>query len=188
MQVCIYTTNHQDFLQYMLHHCTPADLVCFRSNRKWVSARRYLRSGTLPMLIREIDNDADEFVCNFVAELVEVWFPGQFETDGERRAWLQDKLWLQREVYKEHDPKPGFETSEGQFQAWELDYFTNLGETYYIIRNLRRIKPLPLPQLMKVKVRKVGDSPQLSPKYIRSYSLCWYPESKVHVLDAGSGG
>ncbi len=121
--------------------------------------------------------------CTFLAELVEVWFPSQLGTDDERKAWLQDKLWLQRKVYQERAPKPGFETSEGQFKAREVDYFTEFGETHYIIRNLRRIEPLPLP-----KLKKVDGNHELSPNYIRSYSICWFPESDIHEICSSSMG
>ena len=177
MQICVYTTNHPLWLHHMRDHCSPDDLVCFRSNRKWATAKRHLdRDGTLPVLIRETKDDTDGFMCTFVAELTEIWFPQQFTTDKARRNWLNEKLWLQREGIQSRGHDPRFESWQDQFKAWEIDNFMK-AKTFYIIRNLRAIEPLPLPNLTKVD----GGQP-LSADYTRGYSICYYPESKIKVV------
>ena len=178
MQICVYTTNHPLWLHHMRDNCSPTDLVCFRSNQKWATAKRHLdHDGTLPVLIRETKDDTDKFMCTFVAELTEIWFPQQFATDDARRNWLNEKLWLQREGIQSRGHDSRFDTWQDQFKAWEIDNFMK-AKTFYILRNLRPIEPLPLPTLTKVD----GGQP-LSPDYIRGYSVCYYPESKIKIID-----
>ena len=47
-------------------------------------------------------------------------------------------------------------------------------DTWYIVRNLREIEPLPLPRL-----RKLDDDHPLASNYIRGYALCHYPAAEV---------
>jgi hypothetical protein len=185
MQKCIYTTNHKNFLAYMLANCPhahcppdetpPTSLACFRSNREWVTAKALLRkepdeSGTLPILIREIKDDSELILpIEFLAELVEVKFASEFATDSERKKkWLEDKFWLQERVYEGKGPSDDWDAER------EIAYSLENGKTYYIIRNLRKIEPLPLVELKKV----LGGTP-LSPEYSRSYSICEYPDKKI---------
>ena len=181
MQVCIYTTNRSFYLEGMfLFRRSPEDYACFHSAKKWAAAKYYLdRSGTLPILIREDHkDDTNELACTFLADLVDIWFafPKDVETSEAREAWLKEKLWLQREVIK-HDPDPRFGGWKDQLDAWEISHALK-AKTNYCIRNLRKIEPLPLPKLMK----RDGGEP-LSEKFIYSYSICWYPESEVHIVD-----
>jgi len=184
MQKCIYTTNHKNFLDYMLANCPhahcppdetpPTSLACFRSSRKWATAKTLLRkepdkSDTLPILIREIKDDSELILpIEFVAELIEVYIPSGSTTVPERQDWLKHRLGLQEKVYE----------GTGQNDRWdarrEIAYSSEKGKTYYIIRNLRKIEPLPLVELTKV----FGGTP-LSPEYHYSYSICEYPESKI---------
>jgi hypothetical protein len=172
MNVCVYTTNHPLWLHHMRDHCTPSDLVCFRSNQRWAAARHHLRTNdSLPLLIRETKDDTESFLCTFLAELVELWFPKQFGNDAERRAWLDEKLWLQRDGWKAKG-----QNWQEQFQAREIERFMK-AETYYIIRDLRPIEPLPLSKLVKV-----SNGEALAQNYIRGYAICYFPASEVRTV------
>ena len=179
MQPCVYTTNHPKWLCYMREQCSPTDRVCFRSSRRWATAKRLMdRNSTLPILFRETKDDGDEFVCTYVAELVQISFVDDFNGELARRNWLNERLWLQRDAITQGDRAPGFRTWQEEFITTEVKPFM-AARTYYTIRELRTIKPLPLPYLTKIR-----DEQPLSGKYIRGYSICYYPESEVEIVGA----
>jgi len=173
MNPCVYTTQHQVWLN-AASACGPTEPVCFRSARKWAKAARLVdRHEPLPILFRQQDDSDPVLSCRFVAELAEVHFNDQFESDTRRLAWLEDKLWLQRNTIKNRWRMDRFPTWQAQFQAWEIDNFMK-SKTWYILRGLQEIKPLPLPRL-----RKLEDGHPLSPKFIRGYALCHYPADEI---------
>ena len=143
-----------------------------------MTARRLLQSnGALPVIFRQQD-EARPFVCRFVADLVEIRFRREFADDDARLAWLDEHLWLQRDTIKEQTRTPEFPTWESQYKTWEIDNFMN-DSTWYVLKNLREIAPLPLPRL-----RKLDGNQPLSPDFIRSYSLCYYPEEDIQIVRA----
>lgn len=172
MGPCVYTTQHPEWLDAALK-CNHSDEICFHSRRKWATARNLLeRHGTLPLLIRRQEGEGEEFVCRYIADLRGVHFRSDFENDIKRLAWLDEKLWLQRETIRlKH--KPQYPTWEHHYKELEVDHFIQ-STTWYIISNLREIKPLPLPLLHKLD----GNHP-LASNYIRGYALCHYPEDQI---------
>ena len=176
MKPCVYTTQHSGWLTSALAR-DHDDLICFRSARRWASAARLLnRHGQLPILFRKQDDDSDPVLtCRFVAELTEVRFIDEFETNAHRLAWLDDKLWFQREVLKRKWQTNHFPTWESQYKTWEIDKFM-AAKTWYIVRSLQEIAPLPLPRLRKLN----GDHP-LAPNFVRGYALCHYPENEIRL-------
>jgi hypothetical protein len=104
---------------------------------------------------------------------VEIHTAKEFESDVKRLAWLQEKLWLQREIIKKQNRSPRFPTWQSQFQEWEIDNFMK-DKTAYVIRGLHEIEPLPLPRLFKLT-----DNRALAPNFRHGYALCHYPESEI---------
>jgi len=176
MGPCVYTTQHPIWLE-AASACAPCDAVCFRSNKRWATGAKLLdRHGTLPVLFRKQEDSDEVLACRFVADLVEIHFPDWFESDAARLAWLDEKLWLQRDTIKKLERSERFRTWESQFKAWEIDNFMK-AETWFIVRNLREIRALPLPRL-----RKLDDDHPLASNYIRGYALCHYPDKEVEVI------
>ncbi|MGI8897442.1 MAG: hypothetical protein ACR2IB_03505 [Pyrinomonadaceae bacterium] len=173
MKPCVYTTQHKVWLDAALA-CGSTELVCFRSARKWAKAAQLVdRHAPLPILFRQQDDSDHVLTCRFVAELAEIYFKDEFETEARRLAWLEDKLWLQRITIQKDWRTDRFPTWQAQFQAWEIDNFMK-SKTWYIVRGLQEIEPLSLPHLRKLK----HDDP-LSPNFIRGYALCHYPADEI---------
>lgn len=172
MDPCIYTTQHEKWLDAASRY--PTEPVCFRSAKSWATARQLLESQTtLPILFRQQDDKSTSVLaCRFRATLVEIHTAEEFESDVERLAWLQERLWLQREFIKK-DRSPQFPTWQLQFQQWEIDKFMK-DRTSYIIRGLHEIVPLPLSRL-----HKLVDNRPLAPNFRYSYALCRYPEFEI---------
>lgn len=178
MDPCVYTTQHEIWLQAAAA-CGPTEQVCFRSAKRWATARRLLtKQTTLPLLFRQQDEGALVLACRFAADLVEVHFPEDFESDAGRLKWLDERLWLQRDTIRERPRTDRFPTWESQFKTWELDAFMK-AKTWYTLRGLREIASLPLPRL-----RKLNGNHPLSPQFIRGYALCHYPRDEI----SGIGG
>lgn len=149
------------------------------SAKSWATARKLLKNQTtLPILFRQQDDKSTSVLaCRFRAELVEIHAAKEFESDTKRLAWLQEKLWLQREIIKKQNRSPRFPTWQLQFQEWEIDNFMK-DKTSYVIRGLHEIEPLPLPRL-----RKLVDNRPLAPNFRYGYALCQYPESEIRRTD-----
>ena len=49
--------------------------------------------------------------------------------------------------------------------------------TWFSVRDVREIKPLPLPRLRKLK-----DNRPLSSKFVRGYALCHYPKDEIRTI------
>ena len=176
MDPCVYTTQHGTWLRAAVD-CSPTQLVCFRSVKRWKTARQLLTSHpTLPVLFREQDETPPVLACRFVAELVEIHFADQFATDRARLAWLEDRLWLQRDTIKSQPRTTKFRTWQSQFKDWEIDNFMK-AMTWFSVRDVREIKPLPLPRLRKLK-----DNRPLSAKFVRGYALCRYPKDEIRTI------
>ena len=174
MQPCVYTTQFPVWLRAAAG--VPAGLACFRSNKRWSKAAKLLdQYGTVPILFRIQEDSDTELACQYVAELVEIHFRKRFDDDEARLAWLDDKLKLQRDTIKQMDRTEEFPTWESQFQVWEIANFME-AKTWYIVRNLHEIKPLPLSQLRKLK-----DDQPLASNYKRGYALCHFPEDKIAI-------
>ena len=173
MDPCVYTTLSETWLRAASVRGST-ESVCFRSGQRWATAARLLtRAGTLAILFRQQDEPGDVLRCRFSAKLVEINFRDQFATDSEALAWLDQKLWLQRETIKKLERTDSFPTWESQYKAWEVDKFMP-AETWYIVQDLREIRPLPLPRL-----RKLSDNRPLSPNFVRGYALCHFPSEEV---------
>lgn len=176
MDPCVYTTQHETWLR-AASGCTASQLVCFRSARRWATAGKLLTTqSTLPVLFRQQDEATPVLACRFIADLVEIHFADDFESDEKRLAWLDERLWLQRETIKNQSRTERFPTWESQFKTWEIDNFLK-AKTWYIVRGLREIDRLPLPRLRKLK----GDHP-LSPNFVRGYALCRYPQEEIRRI------
>ncbi len=120
-----------------------------------MSAKRLLNvNGALPVIFRQQDQQGP-FVCQFVADLLEIHFRTEFGDDQPRLAWLEDHLWLQRKTIEAKPRTAEFPTWESQYKAWEIDKFMS--------------------KFME------GNQP-LSPDYTRSYSLCHYPEADIRLI------
>ena len=179
MDPCVYTTQHGTWLHAAVG-CSPKQLVCFRSVKRWTTARQLLIAHTtLPVLFRKQDETTPVLACRFVAELVEIHFADddQFANDRARLDWLEARLWLQRDTIKNQQRTAKFPTPQAQFKEWEIDKFMK-AMTWFSVRNVRKIiKPLPLPRLRKLK-----DNRPLSPKFVRGYALCRYPKDEIRTF------
>ena len=49
--------------------------------------------------------------------------------------------------------------------------------TWFSVRDVREIKPLPLPRLRKLK-----DNRPLSSEFVRGYALCRYPKDEIRTI------
>ena len=128
------------------------------------------------MLFRQQDEATSELACRFVGDLVEIHFADQFDNDQARVAWLEDRLWLQRDTIKNQPRTQQFPTWELQYNTWEIDNFTK-AQTWYVVRGVHEIERLPLPRLHKLK----GNQP-LSPKFVRGYALCHCPQEQIRPI------
>ena len=171
MDPCVYTTQHREWLRAAVG-CSPR-LVCFRSGKRWKKAHQLLTSHpTLPVLFREQDDETTPVLaCRFVAKLVEIHFVDQFADDRARRAWLEDRLWLQRDTMKSQSRKD-----------WDIKQETNSflmkAKTWFSVQDVREIKPpLSLPHL-----RKLTDNRPLSSNFVRGYALCHYPKNEIRTV------
>ncbi len=182
MASCVYTTQYPIWLDAAIT-CDADAKICFHSNKKWATAKKLLeRSAPLPLLIRRQEDETEEFACRYIADLQEITFREDIDTDSERLAWLDEKLWFQRQTIQGLPRTPQFATWEEQYKAWEIDHFMK-STTWYTIANLREISPLPLPRLRKLD----GDHP-LAPNYIRGYALCHYPDAEIKVIRSANAG
>lgn len=176
MRPCVYTTQFQTWLKEG-SACAPTESVCFRSNKRWATAAKLLeRHAALPVLFRQQEDSNAILACRFVAELTEIRFLDRFEDDVQRRAWLDEKLWLQRKTIKKQERTKRFPTWESQYKAWEVDKFIG-AKTWYVVRNVRQIRPLPLPRL-----RKLTNNQPLADTFIRGYALCYYPSQEIVLI------
>jgi len=81
---CVYTTQFSTWLEAGSARAA-ADLICFRSGKRWVTAAKLLRrDGTLPILFRLQEDSNAALACRFVAELMEIHFVDQFDNDAKR--------------------------------------------------------------------------------------------------------
>ena len=177
---CVYTTQHNTWLRAAVGR-SSTQLVCFRSGKRWKRASQLLTShNTLPVLFREQDETTLVLACSFVAELVEIHFADQFANDRARHAWLEDRLRLQRDTIKrlwlQQRHPTQFRTPQAQFKAWEIDNFMK-AITWFSVRDVRKIEPLPLPRLRKLK-----DNRPLSSEFVRGYALCSYPKDEIRMI------
>ena len=120
------------------------------------------------MLFRE----QNETTVGFVADLVEIRFADEFATDRARRAWLQDRLWLQRDRMAKNP---------SQVKNWDIKKETDTflkAVTWFSVQNVCKIKPpLPLPRLRLLK-----DNRPLSSEYTRGYALCRFPKNEIRPI------
>ncbi len=101
--------------------------------------------------------------------MVELQFHEDFaDRKEERRSWLKRKLWLQRQCIQKR-PKPQYAGWEAQFEAWELGPAMK-AKTLYVVRNLRRMQPLPITSLVKL-----SNNEPIAPNFKYSYSVCEFP-------------
>ena len=174
MDPCVYTTQHGRWLLAAVGDWpTP---VCFRSGKRWKKAHQLLTPpATLRVLFREQDEQDETettpvLACRFVADLVEILFVADhLATDRARRAELQERLWLQRDTM-----------IKSQSQDWDIKRETDTflkAVTWFSVRNVREIKPLPLPRL-----RLLEDNRPLSSEYRRGYALCRYPKNEIKPI------
>lgn len=166
--ICVYTTLHGLQLVYAERLCRKRESsgpFCFRSNKKWQSAVTYLESHeSIPLLIRNIEDDSPTLAVTYTANLTGVRFPDDFESDADRRKWMLDALWVQQEFYEEQGRTPQ------EFQDDELEPSLK-AKTAFLISNLRRIRPVPISKLRK------ADGDLLSANYKYGYVLCRMPTS-----------
>ena len=171
MDPCVYTTQHGPWLRAAVGCSPKKPPVWFRSGKRWKKAHKLLTSHpTLPVLFREQDGTTPVLGCRFVADLVEIHFVADhLATDRARRAWLKDRLWLQRDTMSKN-PSP--------IQNWDIDKETDTflkAVTWFSVQNVREIKPLlPLPRL-----RLLEDNRPLSSEYRRGYALCRFPKNEI---------
>ena len=169
MDPCVYTTQHGRWLRAAVGDWpTPG---CFRSGKRWKKAHQLLTSpATLRVLFREQDEPTPVLACRFVADLVEILFVADhLATDRARRAELQERLWLQRDTM-----------SKSKSQDWDIKRETTTfleAVTWFSVRNVREIKPLPLPRL-----RLLENNRPLSSEYRRGYALCRYPKNEIKPI------
>ena len=168
MDPCVYTTQHGPWLCAAVNGSPKKPPVWFRSGKRWKTARQLLTSHpTLPVLFREQNKTA----VGFVADLVKIRFADEFATDRARRAWLQDRLWLQRDRMAKNP---------SQFKNWNIKKETDTfleAVTWFSVQNVREIEPLPLPSL-----RLLANNRPLSSEYRRGYALCRFPKNKIRPL------
>jgi hypothetical protein len=151
--------------------------VSFRSAKRWATARRLLETqATLPVLFRQQEEATPQLACRFAGEIVEIQFADQFGNDQARNAWLEERLWLQRDTIKKQPRSPEFPTWESQFRTWEINNFMK-AITWYILRGVHEIEPVPLPRL-----HKLADGQPLSPNFVRGYALCRYPQGEIKPI------
>jgi hypothetical protein len=157
-----------------------------QSVSKWATAKSLIdHCRPRPLLIREISDDTEELVCTFLADLIEVWLPFPVNVNGNeaRLAWLQEKSCVQlRAIAGRKVSGTSEEIEQARKESWDREIaWAMQAKTNYRISNLRRIQPLPLP-----KLTKVGRNEPLSPAYIRSYSICWFPESEIQIIHSAT--
>jgi len=172
-QPCIYTTQFDIWLDAAA--LEPAGKTfCFRSAKKWTSAAKLLEEhGPLPVFIRQQGDEEEDLACSHAATLVKVFF-SQSLSPAEARARLDKELWLQRKTIQAN-PSPAYATWEEQYEDWEVKNFLK-DQTWYTLRDLRKIDPLPLPRLKKLK-----DGEPLASNYTRGYAICIVPDGFASI-------
>lgn len=86
MDACVYTTQHQIWL-HAASACSTTQRVCFRSAKRWATARRLLETqDTVPVFFRQQDEATPVLACRFIGDLVEIHFVDQFDNNDERFA------------------------------------------------------------------------------------------------------
>jgi hypothetical protein len=172
---CIYASQHQMWLDEAAS-CDPVKLVCFRSRKKWVRAETLLKDhATLPILFGRQDDPGKDFSCHFAADLVDVYFKDQFRNLADCRAWLNENLWLQRKVWQRRNRAHW----ESKFEDLEIKKFLE-DHTWYRVQAMRKIRPLPLPRL-----RKLRNNQPLSPGFRWGYAICQISGSALERLRVG---
>ena len=169
MDPCVYTTQHGPWLRAAVNGSPKKPPVWFRSGKRWKKARELL---TPPATLRVLFREQNETTVGFVADLVEIRFADEFATDRARRAWLQDRLWLQRDRMAKNP---------SQVKNWDIKKETDTflkAVTWFSVQNVCKIKPpLPLPRLRLLK-----DNRPLSSEYTRGYALCRFPKNEIRPI------
>ena len=167
--LCIYTTIQKLWLDEFLN-LSPGSTATFQSVHKWKRAEELLQGkSSVPVLIRASGEDSEPLQCAYIADLVALTFADRFMTKEDKQRWLENNLTLQKH-YIQNNTSPKFSTWHAQFESWELD-FGNKANTWFMLRNLRRIKPFPITKLVKE-----SNNQPLAPNYIRGYAICYFPE------------
>jgi hypothetical protein len=173
---CVYTTQFPFWLDAGSRRAAT-DLICFRSNKRWVMAAKLLgQFGTLPILFREQEDSNDTLACRFVAELVQIHFADTFSNNAKKLSWLNEKLWFQWESIQGPKRDESYPTPQSQYEEQEVKKFM-AAKTWYIVRDIRQIKPLPLPNL-----HKLSNSKPLAGNFTRGYALCHYPSDVIQFV------
>jgi hypothetical protein len=100
--------------------------------------------------------------------LVEIKFADEFPNAESRREWIIPKLEVHRGSYAFDDPELSMAEIDALVEG-ELEGFVK-SETFYGIRALKEISPIPLTNLVKD-----SDGEHVSGDYDRSYAVCRYP-------------
>jgi hypothetical protein len=69
-----------------------------------------------------------------------------------------------------------YPTPQSQYEEQEVKKFM-AAKTWYIVRDIRQIKPLPLPNFYKL-----SNSKPLAANFKRGYALCHYPSDMIQFL------
>jgi hypothetical protein len=132
--------------------------------------------GKLPILFREQEDSNETLACRFIAELIQIQFADGFSNNAKRRAWLNEKLWFQWESIQGPKRDESYSTPQSQYEEQEIKKFM-AAKTWYIVRLIREIEPLPLPHL-----HKLSDSKPLAANFIRGYAICQYPTDRIKFV------
>ena len=139
--------------------------------RKWATASdALLGDNNKRKMIRLIEDDKRPLACSYLADLVDMHFREDLGNEKARREWLLAHREMQRQLYRSRGDLAHFEPRE-------IDKFLSY-KTHFAIRELRRIKRLPLTSLVKWH-----NGQPLSGDYHYAYSLCSYPASKVRIQE-----
>lgn len=147
MNLCVYTANHDGFLEYAIRHGSTDRPIGFFSKKRWTGAGRYLQDHvSMPILMRKIEDMRRPFACTYIADLVEIRFSDAFRSRAQLREWLRKALWLQRAWYKSWYKSVGH--AEEAFEKDEVGPGLEM-ETFYLVRCLKEIEQFPLSRLSK---------------------------------------
>lgn len=174
MDLCIFTANHSTWLKAATEQDEKS--IWLRSNKPWVFAKDHLdKHDSLPILFRETGGGVETPSCTFAADVVEIKFAD--DISGDRASWLRENLKPQLgQIMKDWANgrrRAKYSSPEEQFEAEEVQLFLKAA-TYYHVKNVREIEPIPMNELNK----KNGGQP-LALNFGRGYAICEYPMSEV---------
>lgn len=158
MPYLVLSTQHEEQLEYAANHYSESEYpICFRSDQRWARVAQLWAEtegdetqDPIKVVFRNTEDPAG-YVVAYSADLFDVWLQEDFKSTAERRRFVNDWLWMQREVYQGATDNRDFSRQEVE-PAMEA-------KTLIRVNNFRRIDKVSISRFQK------RDGSQLSATY-----------------------